>query len=170
MSELTAERLRELLAYDRETGIFTNLICRGPNSPKGAVSGYRTDEGYWSIGIGGKYYKAHRLAWLYMTGEWPKGQIDHRDWNKSNNRWRNLREASHSGNMQNLSGPQRNNRSGHLGASYHARSGRFQAQIGVNGRPKYLGLFDTAEEAEAAYLKAKRAFHPNSTLAAAVAG
>jgi hypothetical protein len=87
---ITAERLRELMHYDPTTGVFTRKIA-----------GFLDDLGYVRIGIDGGKYKAHRLAVLYMTGKWPKNHVDHQDQNRSNNRWDNLREATHSQNMAN---------------------------------------------------------------------
>jgi hypothetical protein len=94
---LTAERLRELLDYDPETGVFTRRITTGRNRRWKAgdkVSGRPSaTTGYLGIGIGKRRYAAHRLAWLWMTGEWPKNLMDHRDCDRTNNRWVNLREV-----------------------------------------------------------------------------
>lgn len=89
----------------------------------------------------------HRLAWLYMTGEWPTDEIDHRDRDPSNNRWSNLREATHKQNLSNQ-GIHSNNRLGIRGVEKHGK--RFRAYLGVEGKKVILGWFDTAEEAGAA--------------------
>jgi hypothetical protein len=103
-----------------------------------------------------------RLAWFYTTGAWPKDQIDHIDGNKSNNRFANLREATPSQNTQNQRRAMRTNKLGILGVIL-AR-GKFRAQIWFDGKNKFLGYFATAEAAHAAYLAAKRKFHPTCTI------
>jgi hypothetical protein len=154
---LTAERLRELLHYDPETGVFTR-IARVRGTRPGAVAGSMTSKGYRQVRIDGRQYQAHRLAWLYMTGEWPADQIDHRDGDPANNRFDNLRAATHAENQQNRA-PPKNSTSGLIGASWQQRSRRWVAQIDAGGRQVYLGLFDTPEEAHAAYLSAKARLH-----------
>lgn len=86
--EATAERVRELFRYDPETGIFTRLVDSPMHRAKaGETSASINSQGYAQIRVDGKRYKAHRLAWLHMTGEWPTQQIDHIDGNRANNRW-----------------------------------------------------------------------------------
>lgn len=96
-NDLTADEVRGLLDYDPETGLF-----RWRKPGKGRISchrrftGYVNKKGYVIIGIKYRPYLAHRLAWLWMTGDWPRGQLDHKDRNRSNNKWHNLREATSS--------------------------------------------------------------------------
>ena len=97
----TCEQIKNALHYDPETGLFTWLISPSQRAPKGSVAGTLNDAGYLLIGFEGKRYRAHRLAWLYMTGEWPSSEIDHRNTNRRDNRWENLREASGSQNQWN---------------------------------------------------------------------
>jgi hypothetical protein len=150
LSQVTAEDVKKAVSYDPETGAFTR-------NATGKISGSRNSKGYIDIHIVHAQYKAHRLAWLIMTGEWPSSQIDHINGDKSDNRWRNLREATNSQNNANQ-GLRRSNRTGFKGVSF-ARNGKPYAQIRANGQTRYLGSFDTAEEASAAYEKAaKEAF------------
>lgn len=163
--ELTAGRLRELLHYDPETGVFTRL-ARTSNSIKvGDVAGTADSDGYIQISVDGVLYRAHRLAWLYMTGAWSKGVIDHVNGVKGDNRFANLRPATNAENQQNQRRAQSSNKLGLLGVCRVCREGkRFKAQIMVDGRQIYLGTFDTPEQAHAAYLAAKRRLHSGCTL------
>jgi hypothetical protein len=157
MTELTAARLRELLHYDSETGEFTRrTIVR-----KVSASAKKGD-GYVYISVDGHRYRAHRLAWLYVTGNWPAHGLDHRDGDKTNNRFANLREASQLANTQNQRRPHRDNKLGLLGVSQFRN--RYRAQIQTAGQLKRLGWFDTPEEAHAAYVAAKRREHPGCTI------
>ena len=144
---LTIERLRGLLSYDPETGIFRWRISRGGNAPAGRVAGtIRKKCGHRQIRVDDRTYFAHRLAWFYMTGVWPKEQIDHHNVNPDDNRWSNLREANGSQN----SGNTKVKRAGLKGVVFHKHNKKYQAQI----CSKYLGLFDTEQEAHEAYLRA----------------
>lgn len=152
---LTVERLRDVLNYDPLTGIF-RWRRAGSRHTAGKVAGHvDAVDGYRRIYVDVRLYKAHRLAWFYVYGRWPEGQIDHINRVKDDNRVNNLREANHSQNRQN-SGDEatRRSSSGLLGA-YRNRD-RWVSQIsGI-----YLGMFDTPEEAHAAYIAAKRELHP----------
>lgn len=157
-STLTAERLRELLHYDSETGVFTNRVSRSPKAQAGMVAGSQDQNGYLLIRIDWKLHRAHRLAWLYVYGEWPKGLLDHRNRIKSDNRITNLRPADKVLNGQNRAAAQSNNETGFLGVCRHF-DGHFRAVIQHDGRQRHIGLYDTPEEAHAAYLEAKRRLH-----------
>lgn len=162
---LTIERLREALHYDPETGVFTWRYQKGRGRLKeGTIAGSipRGSKGYRLIGLDGKVYKAHRLAWFYVHGVWPKGQVDHEDTDKKNNPIGNLREATNSFNMQNRRTPRKDNKSGFLGVS--PRGVKWHAQIKVKGRVLHLGYFTTPEAAHKAYVKAKREHHAGGTL------
>lgn len=91
---LTQESLKELLSYDPDTGFFTYLVSKKGWVRKGYRAGSIHCDGYRHISIGGRLWLEHRLAWLYMTGEWPEFKIDHRDGERSNNAWLNLRSAT----------------------------------------------------------------------------
>lgn len=157
--QITAERLRELLSYDPETGTFRWNVTRGGTGRAGSVAGCIDETtGYRRICIDGRRYYAHRLAWFYMTGEWPVEEIDHRNTVRGDDRWENLREASHAGNRQN-SGKRRTNTSGLKGVSWHAGASKWMAKIQVNGRQVYLGLFTNIDAAAAAYTTASERLH-----------
>ena len=159
--ELTAERLRELLHYDPETGVFTRLVRSGP-AKVGDVAGTADTHGYIQISVDGALYLAHRLAFLWMTGEWPPHQVDHINGVRADNRFANLRPATNAENMQNVRRPYSSNRIGLLGVCRHGN--RFRATIKVDGRCIHLGTFDAPEQAHAAYLAAKRKLHAGCTL------
>lgn len=158
---VSAERLREVLHYDADTGHFTWLVSH-PRVRSGDSAGCINHDGYICIRIDGSSYMAHRLAWLYMTGEWPAGDIDHKYGIRNDNRWSELRVADHVKNGQNQRKAQKHNKCGLLGV--YARYGRWRATIRVAGKGKHLGCFDTPAEAHAAYLAAKAGLHPFQTL------
>lgn len=151
-------RLKEILAYDPSTGQFVWLMNRGRRYAIGSVAGSVGTKGYRSIKLGGKAYKAHRLAWAYMTGRWPQNQIDHINAVKDDNRWCNLRQATPSQNEINKP-RQKNNSSGYRGVSWSAKSRRWKASIGAEGTRKFLGYFMTAEDAHHAYVTAAETLH-----------
>ena len=154
---LTAQKLKEVVHYNPETGEFTRKdpklrSCNGtiPKNPRHA---------YLNIGIDYRVYKAHRLAWLYTHGEWPKGQIDHINGDKLDNRISNLRVATPSQNKQNARKARSDSRSGLLGATWYSKGKKWRAAIQVDGKKKHLGYFDTAQEAHDVFMKAKRELH-----------
>ena len=165
---LSAERLRQLFSYDPETGVFIRVANSGAryrNRKIGQIAGWKDARGYVVFRVENSKYMAHRLAWLYMTGHWPKQFIDHINGMKSDNRFANLREADDFINAQNIRQANRASQSGLLGASFKPEMKKpWAAQIQVNGRMKRLGFYDTAEEAHAAYLKAKRQLHAGCTI------
>ncbi len=155
---LTAERLGELLHYNPETGHFTRLSTFGSNRLVGGRAGSITTKGYREIMIDGRSYREHRLAWLYVHGVWPEAQIDHRDGVRDHNAINNLRPATNAQNAKNRA-KHKNNASGFKGASFHKGTCRWQAQIMEGNQKIYLGLYDTAEEAHAAYVAAALRLH-----------
>jgi len=160
---LTAERLRELLKYDRNTGVFHRRIDSGKRWKAGEVAGsIHKHNGYGINRVDGKDYFSHRLAWLYVTGEWPSRDIDHIDGNKTNNRFANLREVSEMVNAQNQKRAHSGTHSGILGV--YPVGNRWKAMICIEKKPIYLGSFATPEEASAAYLAAKRLHHRGCTI------
>jgi hypothetical protein len=158
---LTRERLAELLAYDPETGEFSRVGAARPqsahyvNKPVGYIKpgSLNGGGGYRMMSLDGKTYRAHRLAWLYMTGEWPDEDIDHINGERADNRWSNLRAASRWQNIHNM-GMRDRNTSGLKGASYDHRRKNWRSQITVNGKHHFLGRFDTAQQAADAYAAA----------------
>ena len=160
---LTAEKARELLDYDPETGVFTWRVAKGRKS-KGMLAGCIDHYGYVQIGIDGTHYKGHRIALLITNGSWPSEHIDHINGIRDDNRIDNLREASQSINMQNLLRPMSGNTSGFLGVCWDTEKQSFLAQIKTNGKNKFLGRFADPSEAHAAYLDAKRRIHAGCTI------
>lgn len=144
---ISHERLKYLFSYDPETGYFTRLV-KTQNSAARIIAGSPNNKSYINIGIDGKVYSAHRLAFFYMTGEWPKDEIDHVNNIRNDNRWCNLREATRKQNCV--------NRKGYGGTGikgvHKTSKGKFVAQI-------RLGTFDTIEEAEKVYNEAASKLH-----------
>jgi phage gp46-like protein len=162
---LTADRLRNVLIYDGETGRFLWAISfRGVN--RGSMAGGSSKaKGYMRIQVDGQQYAAHRLAWLYVYGCWPSFEIDHINGVRHDNRISNLRDVSRAVNSQNIQKARSDNKSaGLIGASWNKRAKKFSAQIVVGGRKRHLGLFQTAEIANQAYVNAKRIYHPGNQL------
>lgn len=150
---ITVDRLRELLSYDPATGVFTWRVNRRGPARIGSVAGTKTRFGM-NICIDCGMYRACRLAWLYMTGEWPIANVIPLDGDCYNLRWSNLRAATPS--ERRAHGRHNgSNRTGHRGV-YRSAIGAIYAGIRVNGKVIHLGTFDTVEAASAAYKKAKR--------------
>jgi hypothetical protein len=167
---ITAERLRELLHYDPDTGVFTWKVDH-PNRRAGSIAGTQAKHevtSYRMITADGRRYYAHRLAWLYMTGEWPAHEIDHLSGDGIDNRWCNLRDVTKAINQQNLRVARAHSATGLLGAfplkRKNAAGKLFFSTIVVDGKATYLGTFYTPDEAHAAYLAAKRALHAGCTI------
>jgi hypothetical protein len=158
MGKPSIEWLQSRFSYNPETGA---LIWRDGRYA-GQEVGTHKDRGYLLIRpkIDGKKYglRVHRVVFALMTGEWPPSEIDHCDGVRSNNRWKNLRMATPSGNQQNLGGPRPNGTTGFLGVSPSRQ--KWQANIKINGHQTFLGRFATKEEAHRAYLIAKAKDHP----------
>ena len=167
------EIIRELLDYDPWTGELTwrsrrrdwfdtekdfkiwNIKHAG--KPAGSIG-----QGYRKVSIFHKRYQAHRLIWLWMTGEWPGQHMDHINHDRSDNRWKNLREATQGQNTRNMS-PSLANTSGVTGVHWDKNSHQWVARIMVNGKLFWIGRFGTKDEAQAARLEAETiyGFHPN---------
>jgi hypothetical protein len=161
-TKITASRLREVADYAPETGIFTWRIQRKKCS-KGKRFGTMKNNGYLKAGIDGVTYTLHRLAWLYVYGEFPTEDIDHVDGDRTNNRIENLRSVCRSANLENQrKAHARNKSTGVLGAYAHGNN--FISRIRVRGKDHYLGMFKTIDAAHTAYLAAKRQMHEGNTL------
>jgi hypothetical protein len=150
-TDLTSERLRELMIYEPETGLFRWRISRRKSSA-GTIAGtsWPPPHDYVIIGVDRARWLAHRLAWLYMTGKWSKVDIDHINGNRSDNRWINLREATRSQNVGNskLSSA---NRSGFKGVHFDKSRGKWMASIAIDGFQFNLGRYTKIEDAIEAY-------------------
>lgn len=150
---MTQQELMRLLQYEPATGAWTWLVTRSRRAKAGNTAGTINDQGYRIINIGGHLHRAHRLAFLYMTGSWPTELVDHKNGIRSDNRWSNLREATQ---MQNSASAARpvNNTSGFKGVYFSKHAKRWRAQISIECHTKNLGYFDTPEEAHRAYMEA----------------
>lgn len=157
-ADFTAFQLREMFEYNPEEGVFSRKVStNGRYGRAGAVRKSFDKKGYVVVGINGCRYFAHRLAWLYMVGAWPEHMIDHINGVKSDNRFVNLRDVSGFINQQNKHGATNSNALGILGVC--RVKNRFHSAIWVEGKSKRLGSYKTVEEAQEAYLLAKRALH-----------
>lgn len=154
---LSRDEVLEMLNYDPETGVFTRRLAKGP-AKVGDIAGSKDSYGYVQIRLRSKIYLAHRLAWLVTYGYWPENQLDHINRDRADNRVSNLREATHAQNLQNRA-VQRNNKSGFIGVSWYPKYSKWMACIGINGKSKTLGYFDSPEAAGAAYAAAKAEMH-----------
>jgi len=160
---LTQERLKQALQYDPLSGVFTWITAPGYRRDlDGKVAGVRQKDRRIEIMLDYVNYRAHRLAFLYMMGEWPKQEVDHKDGDAANNSWSNLRDVSRTLNQQNLRKAHHDNKTGYLGVVQ--RGSKYRAVICVNRKRHFLGTFDTAEIAHEAYLAAKRNLHESCTI------
>ena len=168
LDNITQDYLKSILDYDPNTGLFTwkprdnkNFNSLWSGKEAGCIDHY----GYCVLRINKKSYKSHRLAFLYVYGEFPPSLIDHINGDPEDNRIINLRKATPSENLQNRKRAHSNNKTGLLGVYRHNQATeKFCAEIRINKKPKYLGIFDTKEQAHNAYLKAKRELHPYGVL------
>lgn len=158
---VSQERIKQLLSYDPETGVFRWLVNRGCVKA-GNIAGSKNVQGYLQIQIDGENYFAHRLALIYVNGSIPDGHTDHINGKRDDNRACNLRSISCAANIQNQIKAPSTSTSEHLGVS---KSGnRWRAYIRAFQRQVHLGCFATREEAAQAYLVAKRKWHPGCTI------
>ncbi len=161
-NNLTQTELRRLLCYNPLTGTWTWRISPSFGVRVGDVAGtiWRDRKGtkaYRRIKIRKYNYPAHRLAFLYIRGYWPRSQVDHWDENGLNNRWLNLRECTRSQNQANR-GPNKNNKLGIKGVHKKKKSGKYQAKININGKTVSLGYYNTPQKAARAYQKAAKKY------------
>ena len=157
---LTIERLREVLRYDPETGVFTWKEMLAYRAPAGSEAGCvaRGRRPYIRITIANEHFHASQLAWFYVHGVWPERLIDHCDGDPLNNRFANLREASDSQNQANRR-LNKNSTSGFKGVYFDKSSGRWAANILKDRQKFWLGCHDTPEQAHAAYCEAAQRIH-----------
>ena len=152
--------LKSLLKYDTETGNFIRVVGRG-SQRVGKIAGAPHVKGYWRIGINGKFYLAHRLAFLYMNGYMPK-QVDHINGDKRDNRWVNLRACSHAENLWNTRIP-KDNSSGVKGVYYNKRDRAYVCRIYKNGELAWSHFTKCKREAEEKTKEARQRLHGSFT-------
>jgi hypothetical protein len=152
VSDLTPARLRELFKYDPETGLFTRRISV-KGHPAGTIATRKMSAGYIEIGVDGRKYLAHRLAFLFVNGNWPPEQVDHINRQRTDNRWANLRLASISENHANKAASPAN-KSGFKGVCWRPKQRKWTAQIKKHRRIYHLGCFDSPSAAHQAYIDA----------------
>lgn len=175
--DLTAERLRQLLSYNQDNGLFTWLkrdehefiSTRSYKSWTARYAGKsaghkRRDTGYVIVVINGTQHKGHRLAWLYVYGRWPEHGIDHINGDRSDNRIQNLRDVPPRTNSENQRSAKSGNKAGMLGVSWHEKNKKWQAEICIDGKKHYIGTFKKQEDAHKEYISVKRAMHGGCTI------
>jgi HNH endonuclease/AP2 domain len=156
---LTQEYLKEIFNHHSETGLFSWKIKIAKKTKIGKIAGYPDkNTGYWVVRINKKRYQIHRLVWLWYYGAWPIGDLDHIDQDKLNNVITNLREANESQNNANRN-KQINNSSGYKGVIWDKNANKWRAQIKMNNKYKYLGLFGILKLATLAYNEAAKELH-----------
>lgn len=146
LSNMTQELLKTYLDYSPDTGLFTWKVQKSNIIKIGQVAGHVSSGGYVCIALNRKIYKAHRLAWLYVYGIWPKGEIDHINGQHSDNRLENLRDATKIENMRNMP-MQKSNTSGVVGVNFSKKRGKWIARIATNDTRLYLGAYSVFEDA-----------------------
>lgn len=147
---ITHTKLRELFMYDQNTGLFIRNITMSSRAQKGNIAGTLCPDGYISISINRKIYRAHRLVWLYCFEEWPSEFIDHINGIRNDNRLDNLREVTKTINAWNTKA-HIDNMVGIKGVYFNKQNNNYRAQIRFNGKTVSLGSFKTPEEAKEAY-------------------
>lgn len=152
-----------ILRYEPDTGRFFWRVSASSTAKAGSEAGTNR-YGYIVITINGFKYRAHRIAWLVSKGKWPEGVIDHINGYRADNRIENLRDVTVSVNTQNQRTANKDSKTGVLGATKHSLCNKFAAQITVNNKRIYLGLFDTPDLAHEAYVEAKRRNHQGCTI------
>lgn len=166
VGDLTAQRLRELLNYDPETGLFTRKF-KTTKAAAGAIAGGFTGDKYWIIGVDGRRCLAHRLAWLYVYGCAPTYGLDHINGNRADNRISNLRDVPQLVNSQNRHAAKKGRKNDlplGVNRALDLVTRPYTATIWISGERKHLGYFPTPEDAHDAYLKAKRIHHEGCTI------
>jgi len=165
---LAADRLREVVDYNPETGVFIRKVRLAQRHQVGDRADVSINTGpmagYRRVSVDSKRFLAHRCAWLYVHGEWPNQDIDHLNGDKGDNRIANLRNVSNDVNRQNLRVARRDNKSGFLGVHFHKETGKWRARVQFRGKTVEAGLHETPEQAHEAYLRLKRKIHEGCTI------
>lgn len=146
----TVEELKAVLDYNPLTGLFAWKIAP-QGRIVGQVAGSKTERGYYRLCVDGVRYKAHRVAIAFVEGKWPTELVDHKDRNNGDNRYSEIRHANSCQNQANAT-IRKDNTSGYKGVSFHKKTKKWSARITVNKMRIQLGLFNTPEEAHAAYI------------------
>lgn len=158
----TAEQIRERINYNPETGIITWRTIKGTKTKVGQIAGNVHAAGYTRVRIDDVMYKAHRLAWVWMTGNWPSGIVDHINRNNADNRFCNLRVVTHKQNIENNNGQGYRSRSGVKGVYWHNQSKKWRSQICHFQKVIHIGLFNSIEEAQKARIAAELKYFTHS--------
>ena len=170
MKKLTHDRAQEMLNYDPSTGVFTWRKKPNRNIVVGSIVGSYDKDGYLETRLDREPLKIHRLAWFYVHGVWPDGDIDHKNGIRADNRIDNLRDVTASENQCNRH-TGRPNKSGFRGVVYHSKTGRWTSRLMVKGKSYSFGYHDSPQEAsvlyEAAAKELKGEFYPGPQLTAA---
>lgn len=142
----TQAQIKELLHYDPETGVLRWKTARSSRVKPFGVAGYKDTNGYIKIQINGVNFRGHRIAWIYMTGEWPQNEVDHKNGVRDDNSWGNLREATRKQNCENLPLATKN-KSGFRGVYFDKKRKKWIAQISSNRKVFNLGGYESPQEA-----------------------
>jgi hypothetical protein len=162
MSSITQKRLKEILHYNPETGVFTRKITKSAKIKVGSIAGgVSKNSGYRLIMVDGKLYRANRLAWLYMEGYFPEYEVDHENNIRHDDRWCNLRHVTHQCNMKNQKF-RSNNTSGITGVSWDSKNRKWRASISVDGKTTNLGRYADFEKAVINRYKAEIKYNYNN--------
>lgn len=161
---IPADLACDTFSYDPDSGlVYWRKTGKGRHAKRGGLAGFKKGgEGYMRVKLRGKLISLHRLAWCLHHGSWPSGLIDHINGDPSDNRIINLRLADKRLNAENQRRARSDNTTGVFGVQ--AAGARFRSQIRTGGATTYLGVFDSKEEAQAAYLNAKRALHKGCSI------
>jgi len=155
---ITQSELKDVVDYCPDTGVFTWKVSLSYRGKAGTIAGNVRKDGYWRIMIRNKMYYSHRLAWLYVHGEFPICYIDHINHNKSDNRIENLRNADTFSNAHNIK-KFSTNTSGHKGICWHKKAKKWMARFKCRGKVYYLGVYSDIEEAVKVYEENAKKYH-----------
>ena len=160
-SPLTQQRLKSLYSFDPESGVFTRITHRNRLIPLGSRAGTltRSRKQYLVIRIDRKLYLCHRLAWLYVYGNFPAGFLDHINGDGTDNRIKNLREVTNVENLQASTRIPKHNTSGFKGVYFNKKTKKWVAGISLEDKRRHLGSFDSPDDAYQCYLDAKSKMH-----------
>jgi len=162
---LTAETARVFFTYSPDDGVLRWAKKPNRRIKEGSPAGSMRKDGYLEVEVLGVRNRVHRVAWLIVYGSFPDGDIDHINGIRSDNRIENLRCLTRSENIQNQRRARSDNKtSGMLGVTWSKSDKKWCAKITVNGRCTYIGNFNTAEAAHAAYVETKRILHKSCTI------